>query len=398
MSRFFPDYPRPGASATVRQLLNHTSGIASYTAIPGWMTEANTNRSYTTAEMIALFRDLPSPTPPGKQWAYNNSGYVLLGAIVEQVTGRPWYREVERMTGRLGIRTIGYGADRETGSAMVRGYTLADGKVRPALRIHMSVPHGAGGLVGSVGDLARWAQALHHGRVVSPALYTAMTTPRPCPRAEPPLTASDFASRSARRDSIEHGGGIFGFGTESLHSVRRRVRRPFHQQRNHAIDPALVARRLAALAIGQPYREFTRTDVDPAALAPLLGIYRIGESGVTRRFYSRDGRLYTMRDGAPESEVVAAGDDHFFYPANFNWFRMQRRPDGAHVMEMHQGGGDSAELASGPATSRAAPAAEVTRDVLQSYAASTDRGPAAVVALRSDGVLTIQWGASRRSR
>ena len=104
VSRFFPDYPQPGASATVRQLLNHTSGIQSYTGIPGWMVEENTNRPHTTAEMIALFRDLPPPTPPGQAWAYSNSGYVLLGAIVEQVTGQPWHRAVaERIAGPLGL-------------------------------------------------------------------------------------------------------------------------------------------------------------------------------------------------------------------------------------------------------------------------------------------------------
>jgi CubicO group peptidase (beta-lactamase class C family) len=156
LSRFFPDYPRPGAAATVRQLLNHTSGIQSYTGIPGWMTEENTSRPYSTAEMIALFRDRPSPTPPGQAWAYNNSGYVLLGAIIEKVTGKPWHQAVaERITGPLRLATIGYGVDREGRPAMARGYTRAEGQVRPAQRIHMSVPHAAGALVGTVGDLAR---------------------------------------------------------------------------------------------------------------------------------------------------------------------------------------------------------------------------------------------------
>ena len=65
LSRFLPDYPQPGAGATVAQLLNHTVGVQSYTGIPGWMVEGNTNRPYTTQEMIALFRDLPAPSRPG---------------------------------------------------------------------------------------------------------------------------------------------------------------------------------------------------------------------------------------------------------------------------------------------------------------------------------------------
>jgi hypothetical protein len=358
------------------------------------MVEANTNRAYTTAQMMAVFRDLPSRSPPGQQWDYNNSGYLMLGAIIEQVTGRPWYQAVERMTGRLGIRTIRYGENREAARAMVRGHTVADGQVRPALNIHMNVPHGAGGLVGSVGDLAKWAHALHHGRVVSPALYTAMTSPAALPEGRTAPYGFGLRFDEVRgRNTIEHGGGIFGFGTESIYIPSEDVFVAiFTNSDTHDIDPALVARRLAALAIGQPYREFTRTDVDPTTLEPLFGVYRIGVNGATRRFFSRDGKLYTMREGAPESEVVAAGDDQFFYPESLNWFRVRRQPDGGHIMEMHQGGGDAAELALrfGDIPAPAA-AAEVSPAVLQSYVGHyTTEGPAADVAMGADGVLTIQ--------
>ena len=65
LTKFFPGYPAPGGTATVRQLLNHTSGIQSYTGIPGWMVEANTGKPHTTAEMIATFRDMPTEFAPG---------------------------------------------------------------------------------------------------------------------------------------------------------------------------------------------------------------------------------------------------------------------------------------------------------------------------------------------
>jgi CubicO group peptidase (beta-lactamase class C family) len=88
LSRFYPDYPQPGAGATVRQLLQHLSGIQSYTAIPGFMGGEAVRRPHTTDEMIAHFRDLPQVTPPGQAWAYNNSGYVLLGGIIERAPRR----------------------------------------------------------------------------------------------------------------------------------------------------------------------------------------------------------------------------------------------------------------------------------------------------------------------
>ena len=349
VSRFFPDYPQPGGSATVRQLLNHTSGIVSYTDVPGWMVEANTNRAYTTDQMVALFRDLPSRTPPGQAWAYNNSGYVLLAAIVERVTGQRWHQVVEeRVTRPLGLNTIGYGADHEASPAMVRGYTVTDGAVRASRPTHRSVPHAAGGLVGSVGDFARWTDALHHGRVVSPALYAEMIAPTSLPdgRAQPYGFGLATGEMRGRR-VIRHDGRIAGFSTEGLYLPDQDVFvAVFANSDRPATQPGLLARRLAALAVGVPYRRFTQTAVDPAVVAPLLGVYRVGSSGVSRRFFARDGKLYAARaEGGPEREVLAAGGDEFFYPDSFTWFRIERRPDAEPVMHMHQDDSAAAELA-----------------------------------------------------
>jgi D-alanyl-D-alanine carboxypeptidase len=397
ISRFFPDFPQPGGSATVRQLLNHTAGIRDYTEDPEWMVEANTNRRYSTSEMIALFRDLPGRTRPGQAWDYSNSGYIMLGAIIERVTGRPWYREVERMTRSLGLRTVRYGSP-ETEPSMVRGYTLADGSVRPALRIDPSVPHAAGGLIGSVRDLARWARALHTGQVLSPAHYTAMTSPTALPGGRTAPYGFGIRFEQARElPTIGHGGAIFGFQTASLYIPSQDVFvAVLANSDGPATPPATVARRLAALAIGRPYREFARAEVDPQALAPLFGVYRIGEAGeagAARRFFARDGRLFTARgDAGAEREVIPAGNDEFFYADSFTWFRVQRRPGGAHVMEVHQNGAEEAELSVRTGDIPAdAPTVAVRREILATYVGHYEtQGPAADVALGPDGVLTIQ--------
>ena len=394
VTRFLPDYPQPGAAATVRQLLNHTSGIQSYTGIPGWMVEENTNRPYTTAEMIALFRDRPPPTPPGQAWAYNNSGYVLLGAIIERVTGTPWHQAIaERITGPLRLRSVGYGVERESGAAMARGYGGEGGQVRPARRIHMSVPHAAGALVGTADDLARWSHAFHHGRVVGPALYAAMIAPTVLPDGRTRNYGFGLGFETLRgRATIEHSGGIFGFATYATYIPSDDLFvAVLANSDDPASPPALVASRLAALALGDPYPEFARAEVDPRALAPLFGVYRVGD--VSRRFFARDGKLYTMRDGGADLEVFAAGEDRFFYgPNSLTWFRIERRADGAHVMEMHQNGNEEAERAvrTGDVPPEPTPVA-VARAVLSSYVGHYQTpGPAAEVAMGADGVLTVR--------
>jgi CubicO group peptidase (beta-lactamase class C family) len=396
VSRFFPDYPQPGAAATVRQLLNHTSGIQSYTAIPGFMGGDGPARAHTTAEMIALFRDRPSPTPPGQVWAYNNSGYVLLGAIIEQVSGKPWHRVLaERITGPLGLRSIGYGVERESLPAMAHGYGGGDARAEAARPIHMSVPHAAGALVGTAGDMARWAQALHHGRVVSPALYTLMTSPAPLPEGRThPYGMGLGLERMRGRPTIEHSGGIFGFSTYAVYVPAEDVYVAVLANSDEpASPPGLAAWRLAALAAGDPFPVMTRSAVAPETVAPFLGVYRVGDGEVRRRFFSRDGKLYTQREGGGRDlEVYAAGGDRFFYaPNSLTWFQMVRSPDGAHVMEMHQDGAVTGERAVRIGDIPVEVSVPVGREVLQSYVGQYQTpGPGAAIALGENGVLTVQ--------
>lgn len=394
LSRFFPDYPQPGATATVRQLLNHTSGIQSYTSIPAWMM-ANMARPQTTAQMIAAFRDTPAPTRPGEAWAYNNSGYVLLGAIIEQVTGKAWHEAiVERISRPLGLGTIAYGENPAALAATVRGYAASENGVEIAPPIHMSVPHGAGGLVGSVEDLAKWARALHHGRVVTPALYQEMIRRTRLPDGSDHAYGMGLANAEVRgRAGIGHGGNINGFATDSLYLPEQDLFiAVFANQERAAVDPPTLLRRIAALALNDPYPAFTPVALDMAAVEPLLGLYRI-DGQQTRRFYARDGKLYTRRDGGGELEVMPAGGDRFFYgPGSLTWFRIERAADGNHVMLMHHDGATEAER-----TTRTgqippeAPSVAVPEAVLRTYIGRyVTGGPVVTIATAAAGGLTIQ--------
>lgn len=348
VSRYLPDYPQPGASATVRQLLNHTSGIVSYNDIPGWTIEEKTARAYTTAELITVFKDLPSRSAPGEAWAYSNSGYVLLGAILEAVTGKPWHQVVEEGTVRpLGLRAIGYGDQHEASPAAAQGYTAGPaGLALSARSTHMSLRHAAAGLAGTAGEVAGWTHALHHGQVVSPDLYAQMTAPTILPDGRPVPYGLGVAFADVRgRRVVRHDGRVAGFNNESLyipsHDVVVVV---LTNSDSPSTSPALLGRRLAALAVGEPYRLFSPVSVEARTLTPLFGVYRQAETGVTRRFLTRDGRFYMAREGAPEREVLAAGDDQFFYPDSFTWFRIERGADGAAVMRLHQDGAEQAEI------------------------------------------------------
>lgn len=395
LSKFLPDYPKPGANATVAQLLNHTSGIQSYTGLPGWMSSGKPAQAVTTESLIAEFRDKPDEFAAGTKFSYNNSGYVLLGAIIEKVTNKPWHAVVEeRIAKPLGLGTIRYGLAESSMPQMAAGYTETDGKQVPARPIHMSVPHAAGALVGSVGDLAKWAKALHGGKVVKSETYQQMIARTRLSDGEEVDYAYGLANGDVRgRRSIGHGGGIFGFSTASLYVPGDDVFvAVFANSDDPESSPDMTAQRLAALAVGDPYPRFTKAEVPASELEPLVGVYKL-EKG-ERQVFLRDGKLFTRRTGGSNLEAIPAGQGRFYYPHSLTWFTAAKDASGKPVMTFYQNGSKTPEVAtwSGPIPPEA-PAVEVAKATLERYAGRYQFGPAPLlVAFADDGRLTVKLG------
>ena len=205
-----PTLPAAWRGVTVRQLLNHTSGIPSYTNIgPAWQRRWGEEMRPDT--LVALTASLPMWFTPGSSWRYDNSGYVVLGMLIEKVAGRPWATDIEeRFIKPLGLT--------ETLNCMavplvprrVRGYEpVGTGWVNAAY-LAMSQPYAAGALCSSVLDMAKWNRALHRGNVVTPASYALMTTPEGA-AVERKYGFGLGRDTVAGHEIISHGGGINGF-------------------------------------------------------------------------------------------------------------------------------------------------------------------------------------------
>ncbi|MEM9600288.1 MAG: serine hydrolase domain-containing protein [Pseudomonadota bacterium] len=368
---YLPDYPEPGRAIPVRHLLNHTSGIPSYTGIPGWMVEANTARAYTTNEMLAVFQDLPADFEAGEQFAYNNSAYLLLGAVIESVTGQDWAEVVkDRITTPLGIDTIESGLMEGELNRMATGYT-ADNAA--AQRLHMSVPHAAGALVGDVQGLADWANAFHDGAVVSADTYALMTSPTVTTSGEevPYGYGLGFDTVKGYR-TIEHSGGIFGFTTDSLYLPTEDIFVAVLANSDApATPPSVMTTKLAALALDIRFPSFVAQEVDLDNLEPVLGVYK--SETVTRTLLVRDGTLYTIREGSGESEVFPAGDNQFFYgQTSLSWFEIITGADGQPQMVFHAPDSLEADTLvwTGPVPEVATVGSEILETYLGNYALS----------------------------
>jgi CubicO group peptidase (beta-lactamase class C family) len=386
--------PASWHAVTVRQLLNHTSGIPSYTGKPSFMVEATTARPFTTQQLIDVTRADPMDFAPGTSWSYNNTGYVLLSAIAEKLTGKPWHVALrEKITGPLGLTSIRCGC--EPGARVTNGY--GDGG-KLAQAIDMSVPSGAGALVGNASDLARWMSALHGGKVLRPATYQAMITPQGSAASAPMKYGFGLARGELRGfPTIEHGGDIFGFSTDSIYLPARKLAVVVLGNAERGVnDPEMISRRLLAEAAGVPFPVLRAQPADLAALEPFFGVYRNLE-GTERRFFAKDGKLYMHRVGGSASEVFAAGADRFFYgPKSLTYFDLKRAEDGKPALAMHLNGAEKGEIGfyAGPVSANA-PEAVLSPAQLDRLVGNYVFGPATLTLAREGGGLTAQLTGQR---
>ena len=132
----------------------------------------------TPAGLVARFRDKPLDFEPGEKWNYSNSGYVLLGYLIEKITGDSYEKFLrENIFKPLGMKDSGYDSNSAVIPRRATGYDVGKDGYENAGFIHMSVPHGAGGLYSTTEDLLKWQQGLFGGKVLQAASLQKMTTP-----------------------------------------------------------------------------------------------------------------------------------------------------------------------------------------------------------------------------
>jgi D-alanyl-D-alanine carboxypeptidase len=191
VDRWLPGIVPYGDQVTIRQLLNHTSGVPDYTLEPLvrlYTFKQARFRVWTPRELVALVADRPPDFPPGTAWSYSNTGYVLAGMIVEAASGHKLGQELTRRIFRpLGLRDTFFPINRPTIPwPNARGYSLPLGQQQGPLLdftvFNPSLAWGAGALISNLGDLERFFRALLGGRLLPPGLLAAMTTPVPTGR------------------------------------------------------------------------------------------------------------------------------------------------------------------------------------------------------------------------
>jgi CubicO group peptidase (beta-lactamase class C family) len=291
---------------TIRNLLTHTSGIPSYTGLPDY--EKTQSLPVTHVSLIERFKDKPLEFAPGEKFKYNNSGYYLLGVIIERASGKTYADFLqENIFKPLGMTSTGYDSSRSIIKNRAAGYAMQGDSVVNASYLDMSIPYAGGSLYSTVEDLLRWDQALYTERLVSRKSLDEMFTPF---RGE--YGYGWNRRRKFDRQALEHEGGINGFNTFISRYPADRLA-VIVLSNNEYRSVARIATDLTAIAFGAVYQipqERKVIAVASSTLDKYVGQYQLPNTIVT--ITNENGKLMWQAAGQPKVELLAESETDFF--------------------------------------------------------------------------------------
>jgi CubicO group peptidase (beta-lactamase class C family) len=337
VKKYMPDAPAAWDKMTIFNLLTHTSGIPSFTGFPDYH---STEAIATTPELlVARFRDKPLEFQPGEKWNYSNSGYVLLGYLIEKISQQSYRQFVqENIFNPLGMKDSGYDSNSEIILHRASGYTPGPKGMTNAGYIDMTIPLSAGALYSTTEDLVRWEQGLMGGKLLSPTSLKKMTTP----------FKNDYAFGLGVHTAnghrlIDHGGGIEGFNTFLAYYPEDKLTVVVLANLNGQA-PDAIASKLAAVAHGEIVvlpSERKEVTVSPAILAKYVGTYELMpdfDIVVTLE----GGQLMTQATGQAKFPLFAESETKFFLKvvdAEVEFFKNDKGGEVIYII-LHQGGQD----------------------------------------------------------
>ncbi len=289
ISTWLPASLTRGKQIPLRRLLDHTSGIKGYTEMASFGSLAVQKLPRDT--LVALVSAEPFDFEPGDGLIYNNTGYFLLGLILEKVTGQPYAQYVkEKLFDVAGMPDSRYCSESTVVGRRAHGYDGSPGGLIRARYLDHTWPYAAGSLCSTVGDMVAWQRALHGGRILGAAGYREMlTTARLNDGTVTRYATGLVPGPVAGHQAISHGGGINGFLSEAVWFPGTDTHIIVLINSTGPVAPARLAEEIAKVLLGPG--EPTATMVYPGNLAALAGTY----SGVGR--------------GRPlEITILAAGD------------------------------------------------------------------------------------------
>jgi CubicO group peptidase (beta-lactamase class C family) len=279
ITKYFPEAPQAWRGITIRHLLTHTSGIQNHVAVPHWLDVFRTNLAFETApsrdELLKMFFKLPLEFQPGETWAYDNTGYYLLGIIIEKASGKSYWQFLDERV----FKPLGMNATRSTDpQPIVRnrasGYEWKNDHFENRPVLLPTIAFSAGSLLSTVEDMAKWDAALYTEKLLKKSSLDQMwTAPATNDGTDAPFNYGFgwFIENYHGHRLVQHSGGTPGFSSAMYRFVSDKL--TIIILTNHA-DRILdqLAIDLAGISLPALKRPEANTDPDPQTTAMLKDV------------------------------------------------------------------------------------------------------------------------------
>ena len=311
LTKYIPDYPN-GNKITIENLLTHTSGIYNYTNDVAFMVDGSTH-PISRDSLINRFKYKPLDFSPGQKFNYSNSGYTLLGYIIEKVTGQSYFQVVrQQIFEPLHMDHSGFDFTHLNSPDKAIGYTTPE-STTPANIVDSSVSFAAGAIYTTVGDLYKWDRALRAGQIISPASQEKAYTPHLAQYGY-----GWFVITMYNKKVVEHGGGITGFVSDIRRIPEDETCIIVLDNQPNQANPSNIARDILAILNGKDVKlpetkvaTTAETTVDTTILRQYIGVYEISPT-FSIAVTLDGGRLYGQATGQGKFELFAEKKDAFF--------------------------------------------------------------------------------------
>lgn len=212
VSKYLANLPAAWQPITIRQLLTHTSGVPNYTR---FFQGIEKTKDYSHDEILKFVAEKPMDFPAGEGWNYSNTGYFLLGMMIEKVSGKDYPAFMrEKVFTPLGMNSTRVNDLREVIKDRATGYTADKGAIKHAARTSPTQPFAAGAIISTVMDMVKWDAALNNGKLLKQASLKEMWTPAKLKDGKPTTYGFGWGVKTYRTlPMIAHNGGIDGFST-----------------------------------------------------------------------------------------------------------------------------------------------------------------------------------------
>lgn len=296
--------PEAWKPITIRQLLSHTAGIPNYTDEPNF--DQKEPLHWSVDQLIAMFRDKPLEFAPGSDWKYSNSGYVLLGAIIERVTGKS-YEEVLREQILVPLEMSDSGIDHREVilDRRAAGYSIKDGAVVNATFVDLSWGYAAGAMYSTTLDMYKWDRALRGESVLPQAALKEMWTPVRN-RYGYGWGIVQYGEGAKSRVELSHDGGLAGVSS-SITRIPQDDVVVIVLANVDGGQAAAVGNALKAILYGESFLPPIRAAASRAALDRYVGDYEVEKQGIIR--FSQEGDKLALQllgvPGQPTFPAVA---------------------------------------------------------------------------------------------